>query len=349
MSYLGIVMKKSVLIFTLTLINISSLFQVKAEEISFYSPIKEGRSESADMRSFAKKVSQLTAGSVNFNMHYMGELGFDNTELLRQLKRGYVGAGAVYPPYLSRDVPAFGALYIEGALLDFKSHEPAISVIEDSYRTVFDNWGIEYVGYAQPPLYDVSVFCKNPINTIAGLKRKKLRVWTSAQVETFNNLGIAAQIIPSSEMYMALQTGVVDCALYLGEIGIFASLHEVAPYEAFLVPFASLPVALGVNKNIFNRLSDEQQAAVREAGQWISAKTLKKALNDVAAKTANREARAKGGIKQLPAFSKQDVEKFVTAANEVWFRMAKEGGEVSLKVYESLMTQPQECISTQSC
>ncbi len=53
----------------------------------------------------------------------------------------------------------------------------------------------------------VGVLRDEPIRTIEGLKSKKLRVWARDQVETFTRLGVAAQIIPQEDMYVAMKTG----------------------------------------------------------------------------------------------------------------------------------------------
>ncbi|MEY8798913.1 TRAP transporter substrate-binding protein DctP [Leisingera sp. XS_AS12] len=307
-----------------------------ADELTFFSPVSEKRPSSAYMRDFAAKAEELSGGDVQFQMNYPGSLGIEVSDLLRHLKRGFVGAGGVYGPYYNRDAPTITAAYVEGAISNFAAHEAAVPVIEGIYQQTFDKWGIEYVGYVQPPLFDVSLFCKEPVSTLEGLKDKKLRVWTAHQLETFTRLGISAQIIPQTEMYVALQTGVIDCTIYLGEVAPLMSLDEVAPNESYIFPFASIPVALGISSRKMAGLADGERKAIRDAGQWISEHSLRAELEKAGGKEEARKARAEQGFTQLPAFSDEDLAKIVTTAREVWLEMAEKAGPESVEAYNLL-------------
>jgi len=57
-------------------------------------------------------------------------------------------------------------------------------------------------------------------------------VWSKDQVDTFERLGVSAQIIPQTEMHVALRTGVVDCAVYPALFAHTVSLQEVAKYAS---------------------------------------------------------------------------------------------------------------------
>lgn len=307
-----------------------------AAELKFFSPVNKKRPSSAYMREFAAKATELSGGRVKFDINYPGSLGIEVPDLLRHLKRGFIDAGAIYGPYYNRDAPTIVAAYVEGAISDFAAHKAAVPIVERVYKSTFEKWGIEYVGFVQPPLFDISMFCKKPAKSLADLKGRKVRVWTAHQLETFTRLGISAQIIPQSEMYVALQTGVIDCTFYLGEIAPLMSLNEVAPYESYVLPFAAIPVAIGISKRAMAKLSPADRKAIRDAGKWISQRSLERELARVGKKAEIRAARAKKGFKQLPAFSKQDVATFVSAARAVWLEMAKKAGPESLKAYQLL-------------
>lgn len=57
-------------------------------------------------------------------------------------------------------------------------------------------------------------------------------MWSKDQVDTFERLGVSAQIIPQTEMHVALRTGVVDCAVYPALFAHTVSLQEVAKYAS---------------------------------------------------------------------------------------------------------------------
>lgn len=321
---------------TLVISSWSHAETIKTTEIKFFSPISEKRVSSAYMRDFVAKATELSGGSLQFKMNYPGSLGIEVADLLRHLKRGFIGAGAIYGPYYNRDAPAITAAYVEGAISDFPSHAAAVPVIENIYQKTFDKWGIEYLGFVQSPLFDVSLFCKEPVDSLEGLKGKKVRVWTTHLLETFTRLGISAQIIPQTEMYVALQTGVIDCTLYIGEIAPLMSLHEVAPNESYILPFASIPVALGMSKKIFSKLNDTEKQALKDAGKWISTLSLDKEMKRTEHKLDIRKSRADKGFTQLAAFNDKDVEIITKMARQVWFEMATKAGPDSVEAFKLL-------------
>lgn len=307
-----------------------------ADQIKLFSPVSEKRPSSAHIRDFAAKAAELSGDSLAFEISYPGSLGIEVQDLLRHLKRGFVGAAAIYGPYYNRDAPEIAAAYVEGAIRDFAAHEKAVPIITDLYAKIMAKWDIEYIGFVQPPLFDVSIFCREPASTLKELRSKKFRVWTAHQLETFTRLGVSAQIIPQSELYVAWQTGVIDCGLYLGEVAPLMSFNEVAPYESYMLPFASVPVALGVSKKTMNELDSKDQQAIRDAGAWISKKSLEIELDGTLNKEERRAGRIEKGFIQEPAFSDADVAEIVTAAREVWLEMATKAGSESLAAYELL-------------
>ena len=128
--------------------------------------------------------------------------------------------------------------------------------------------GVSSVGYVAIPMLSVSVFCRDePVNSIEALKSKKLRVWARDQVETFTRLGVAAQIIPQEEMYVAMKTGVVDCALYPALYAHTVSLQEVAKHASFLYPMASGPYVLGVATDRWDATDESVKAAIGKAAE----------------------------------------------------------------------------------
>ena len=119
-------------------------------------------------------------------------------------------------------------------------------------------------------MLSVSVFCRDePVRSIEALKTKKLRVWARYQVEVFTRLGVAAQIIPQDEMYVAMKTGAVDCALYPALYAHTVSLQEVAKYASFLYPMASGPYVIGVATERWKETDEVTKTAITTAADAL--------------------------------------------------------------------------------
>ena len=234
--------------------------------------------------------------------------------------------GLVWANYLGRDAPALNAVYIQGSVGSSDEHIKAIPVLKDIYSAELKKWGIVPSGFMGLPILYASIFCKGePINSIEKLRTKKLRVWSKDMVDTFKRLGVSAQIIGQTEMYVALKTGVVDCAVYPALYAHTVSLHEVTNSASYLYPIAGLPYVLGASEKKWEKLPESYKNAVKSA-----AEELFKRSTDYTDDEANEiEARRKlesQGVDWLVDFSASDQRAFLDAAAETWKEAANDAG-----------------------
>ena len=113
-------------------------------------------------------------------------------------------------------------------------------------------------------------FFKNEVKGLEDLKGLKIRV-SSDPVMTgmVTNLGASATTVPFTELYSALQTGVVDAAEQPTANYKSNAFQEVAPY--FMMDGHTLgAVQLIITDAAWNKLSAEQQAWVEEAAAYAS-------------------------------------------------------------------------------
>jgi TRAP-type C4-dicarboxylate transport system substrate-binding protein len=187
-------------------------------------------------------------------------------------------------------------------------------------------WNIEVPGFLGFSIVDASLFCREPVRTLDELKRKKLRVGSREQVETFKRLGVAAQIVPQNELYAALQTGVVDCALYAPRFANSISLQEVAKHVTPTgFPFPPAPYALLAHKAKWAALPADLKKGFMEA----VAELEKVSFNfdkDVATEKAAREKLQSQGMTFHPALPAADQAALRKSALETWDVLAKEAG-----------------------
>ena len=182
------------------------------------------------------------------------------------------------------------------------------------------------VGYVAIPMLYVSVFCRDePVNSLADLEGTKLRVWARDQVETFTELGVSAQIIPQEELYVALKTGVVDCALYPALYAHTISLQEVASHAYYIYPMASGPYVIGVETGHWEATEPEIREAITAAAEDLWERT-NQYDEDWEKELAAREELAAQGVNCGPDFPEEDRERFLEAVGGTWGMLAEEAG-----------------------
>lgn len=300
-------------------------------------PVVETRPEAKIAKAFAGKLEEMTHGKVDIELYYANSLGLKDADMLRNLKAGVLESSLLYAAYLSRDAAPLSVSHVQGVVPTPQAYSKVYPVIGDMFKRTLSKWGIELVATLQGPFYDTAIYCREPVNTLEKLKSKKVRVWAKHQVESFERLGVAAQVIPQNDMYVALQTGVVDCAVYLAEIAHTVSLQEVAKYEAYLHPYIGSPLAFGVSARTWSALDDDTRAKIMKAGADEAQATLRRAIDaaaDSEARVVRAAKRKEAGFEILEPFSDADRAAFSKASADAWKGLAEEAGKEGLAVRE---------------
>jgi tripartite ATP-independent transporter DctP family solute receptor len=110
-----------------------------------------------------------------------------------------------------------------------------------------------------------SFYSSKPLTSLEDLKGKKVRVIENKlNIEIMKALGASASPMPYGEVYSSLQTGVIDAAEN-NYPSFYSSKHfEVAPHY-LLDGHQRVPEVLLVSKPVWNKLSAEDQAIIKQA------------------------------------------------------------------------------------
>jgi TRAP-type C4-dicarboxylate transport system substrate-binding protein len=297
-----------------------------AKELRFNNPLPESRPETQEINQFAKDVAANSGGDLSVKVYSGGSLGLENADLLRSLPKGVVDMSLLWANYLGRDAPELSSVLVQGSIGTVDELNAALPVVQDIFQEEFDKWGVTTVGNLAIPMLYASVYCRDePVRTLADLKRKKLRVWTKDQVMTFTRLGVAAQIINQNEMYVAMKTGVVDCAVYPALYAHTVSLQEVAKYSAYLYPIAAGPYTLGMSSKKWKSLSEAEKGFLTKAADDVWKRTNEYS-SDYERELAARKKLAGQGVTTLEDFSEADRKVFLDAVSVTWKEITEEAG-----------------------
>lgn len=310
-----------------------------AEEWRLNNFLPETRPESAQIEQFAADVNAALADKdFKLTVYSGGSLGLKNTDLLRILPKGAVEMSLMWSNYLGRDAPALSSVFVQGAISTVDELKAVLPVAQEIYEEEYKDWGVTTVGFVAIPTLSVSVFCRDKqVNALTELKDVKLRVWAREQVETFTRLGVAAQIIPQEETYVALKTGVVDCALYPALYAHTISLQEVTKYASFLYPMASAPYTLGVATDKWNATDPAIQAAITQAAASLWERT-NQYDEDFERELGAREKLVEAGIVWGDDFPEADRKLFLDAVSETWQMLAEEAGGNAMDYRQRVLT-----------
>jgi TRAP-type C4-dicarboxylate transport system substrate-binding protein len=324
-------------------VSLATLATAQAQtEWKFNNSYAPTRPESAQIRTFAADVEKRTGGKMKISVSEGGALGLKDADALRFMQGGTPELGFIWPPFVGRDAPALANLYVYGLVANAEEHLKALPALKAVLKEGIAKWNIEVPGFLGFSIVDASLFCREPVRTLDELKRKKLRVGSREQVETFKRLGVAAQIIPQNELYAAMQTGVVDCALYAPRFAQTISLQEVAKHVTPTgFPFPPAPYALLAHKGKWAALPADLKKGFMDAVTELERVSFN-FDGDTAAEKAARDKLQSQGVNFLPVLGAADRSALRKSALETWDLLAKEtGGEAIAYRQRILQALPQ--------
>ena len=111
-------------------------------------------------------------------------------------------------------------------------------------------------------------FCNKKVTTLDELRDLKLRGATPPQVQLIKTMGASGIIIPTADLYMALDRKTVDGLITAPEYVLGAKLHEVLKYciwEPLGIPAGAVVMSL----KVWNTLSPDIQVIIEELNQEV--------------------------------------------------------------------------------
>ncbi len=263
----------------------------------------------------AEKLKELleesTGGTLKMEIFPSGQLGSDK-EVLELLQSGDIAfAFGIPAAKLSSFLPEWDALTLpylfqsEQEMIDWTRSEASKIMFEKLERGGFK--GISYSSFSmRVPLSN------KPLRSIEDFKGLKIRVMgTPVAIDTYKALGASPVPMPFGEVYMALQTGVVD-ACENGTATLYGQrFYEVADYLSTLAVLPSLSLTL-MSKKVWDSLSQEEQKAIMDAEPEVF-ETTKDALFALNAKGLTEMKKA--GIEVIEPVNPED---FSRALRGVW-------------------------------
>jgi tripartite ATP-independent transporter DctP family solute receptor len=210
---------------------------------------------------FAKQVKKTTG--IRIKVYPNGTLG-NETELLQMVQNGTIAFTKVSAAPLTAFASDYKLLslpylYKNRAQYDQVLNGPIGKKILASSKSA------GFIGLAFLDAGARSFYTDKPIRTPDDLKGMKIRVQNSSlAIDTINALGATAVPLPYGELYSALQQGVVDGA----ENNIpsyFSSRHYEVKKVYSYDKHTMVPDVLVVSTSVWDKLTDDQRAKIRQA------------------------------------------------------------------------------------
>lgn len=293
------------------------------------------------LQKLADRVREKSDGRFDIEVVPIETLGFKNVDSLRVLKQGVIEAMWLTPYYVTRDEPLMGVFAPHGMFVDPEDNLKVVDVqYEIGKEILADKWGLVQVARAPfASLRDLIMMSKQPVNTLEGLRRMKVRQFTKEGLQAFNALGISTQMVPSSELYLALQTGVVDAAVYGPTYGKSQSINEVTCCFAYLSAFSmAYPFSIAVAEDVWDGVPADLQKVLSEESEAMWQESLEGWKASAAEKEAYEWLTTEGKMKQLDPFPEADRKAMQDELIKVWKSTCEQLGEKAVGYCDRIET-----------
>jgi len=303
----------------------------QAEEVTLIGAVQfdESHAFTKGLRKFEELAGECSGGTLKFDLHLNSELGLEK-DYFEYMSQGIsVDYAIVSPSHMSTfsqmaplmDMPfLFRDLDHWNAVLE----QDAIKPIADD---VLANANVRLIGYAGGGTRNLIV--NKPVTNMAELEGLPIRVMGAPiQTRIFEAINAAPSVIAYSEVYNAIQTGVIDAAENEAAGIEQMKFYEVGP-EISLTQHAITVRPLAFSETTFQRLDAAQQQCVLDAGKAAGKFARDIESGQDAEKLAKMEA---DGLLKTHAFDERD--KLLELAEPVKAAYAEELG--ATEVYQAI-------------
>lgn len=283
--------------------------QALAVDLTLGHVLSEDSHYHAAATKFAELVSEKSDGEISVTVFPAGQLGGE-VQMIQNARSGAIDFVVTGEPPLENTVPELAVLSLPYLFDSIDAANAALQgEVGDKLLGYVGNHDLVGLGFVS--VFERSVYGTKPVRSLDDMKGFKIRVIQGPGfVGAYEALGAQSTPMAYSEVFLALQSGVVDGAEASPEQLIQDKFVEATKYFN-LTRVHHMAATMIMSKASFDRLTPEQQAIVREAGRQASAASI-----DVYQKNA-KEGLAelkKAGIEII----EPDLTPFVEAAHSAW-------------------------------
>ena len=222
---------------------------------------------------FVAGVNARSNGRLVIEISSFPELGLAGPDTLRLVSDGTLGLAEIYPGYVGGDLPILDIAALWGLAPDNDTYLEVEAALYPHMKRIFkENTGGEVLYRHYYP--NQFFFSKKPMVSLADYKGKKIRQHSTVLGDMLAGLGAEGQFVAFSEVYTALERGILDAGI-TGSIPAFGQRwYEVTDY--IIGPIAGSFVAsyVTMNKDRWEELPADLQTILKEEGAKSEAVNL---------------------------------------------------------------------------
>ena len=312
-------MKKQILAILVLAAGLTLALPLQAATLKIATVTPENSQWMKDMRAGAKEIKERTEGRVQIKYYGGGIMGNDQ-KVLSRIRIGALQGGAFTPTALAGQ---YSNLNLYGLPMVFDSEEEAAfarSRLDARLSAGLEEAGFVNFGFAAGGF--AILMSNTPVDSLDDLKGKKVWIPEGDDISrrAMEAMSLSPVTLPLTDVLTGLQTGLIDIVAMSPIGALVLQWHTKVKYITEL-PLVYTLGFMAVDKKAFGKLSEDDQAIVREVmGQTY--KNFDKA--NLIDNRGARDALLNTGIKIVPV-TPEEYEKVRSALMELNVDLASQG------------------------
>lgn len=240
---------------------------VAADTIEIHNTMSTGGSEEAALQKFQELIGEKLGDDFEVNIYLNSQLGSE-AEVLELLNIGQTQMALTGGAFMGQYAPEYNAVSVPFVLPNWGAVEHYIMETESGKKmqeVAREKGNLVYLGPQKRAFRHMTA--NKPINTpddLEGLPMRmpKIPVW----IDVWEELGIQAVVIPSSDIYLAMRTGQVEAHENSLASPYTRQMWEVQDY-IIETSHLSFPWHWVASAQWWDGLTEEQRTAIAEAAE----------------------------------------------------------------------------------
>jgi TRAP-type C4-dicarboxylate transport system substrate-binding protein len=292
-------------------------------------PYPDGNFHTKNVIQFAADVEKTTGGSLKITVHSAGSL-IKHPEIKRAVRQGTAPIGEILASLASNEAPVYGVDSIPFLATGYDAAKKLYAAQRPYLEKQLASEGLILLySIPWPPQ---GLYAKREIKSVADLKGLKFRSYNAMTGRIAALAGSIPTQIEVPDLPTAFATGRVDVMITSASTGVDTKAQDYLTH--YIDTQAWLPRNLVfVNKAAFDKLTPEQQKAVKDAAKIAEERGWKMSMEEMMVKTNALKA---AGIKVI-APSKELQNGFAAIGGELaseWVKSAGAEGGALLTTYK---------------
>ncbi len=241
----------------------------KAITLKAYVPTNPTAVPTKALIMFADNVNKAAGGKLDIQVFHSGQLGNDR-EAIESTRIGtidimFAGTGGYSSFYNKTKIFDLPFLFTNAK----EAYEVVNGPVGEELFSGLKNFNLVYLATGDNGMRHIST-AKTPINSVEDVKGLKIRVpEIDTYVAIWKSWGAIVTPMPITELYMALQTGVVDAQDNAPYHTVASKVYEVQNYYS-MINYMWMGLTMVANDKAWAKLSPELQKLVKEEAKKMA-------------------------------------------------------------------------------